>query len=278
MARSLLRSGFEVRAWNRSPARAEAFADSGARRCESIAQAVAGAHFVVSIVADDTATREVMLGAAGVIGLAAPGTVIIDSSTNTPALAREVSRAADARRLAYIDAPVAGSVAQAQAGELVFMVGGHADAVARAQPLLAAMGRQTIAMGGSGTGATIKLVNNMLSGAMNALLAEAVSVAEAAGLDGARVTELLNEGPVGSRLTRTKLPKIFKRDFSPQFQLGLMEKDLRYFLMLAQELDRPVPLASVARSQLQAARRAGQASLDVSAVFYQVTGEQPVRQ
>lgn len=277
MARRLAGAGFEVRAWNRTPARASALADAGLRVCGSIAEAVSGARFVVSIIADDQATREVMLGAAGVVASAAPGTVIIDSSTNTPALSREVAQAASKRAIAYVDAPVAGSVPQAQAGELVFMVGGDAAAVASIEPLLKVMGRQTVMMGTSGNGATIKLINNMLSGAMNAALAEAVSVAEAAGLDGARVTDLLNEGPVGSRLTRTKLPKVFGRDFSPQFQLKLMEKDLRYFLALAQELDRPVPLASLARSQLQAARRAGCGELDVCSVFYQVVGDPPRR-
>ena len=155
--------------------------------------------------------------------------------------------------------------------------GGDPAAIATAQPLFAAMGRQVIAMGASGQGATIKLINNMLSAAMNTALSEAVSVAQAAGLDAEQATQVLCEGPVGSRLTRTKLPKIFKRDFAPQFQLSLMEKDVRYFLALAQELDRPVPLASFARTQLQAARRAGFGELDVSAVYYQVAGERPGR-
>ena len=277
MARNLLKAGFLLRVWNRSPARAQSLAQPGVTACASLADAVNGAQFVVAIVADDEATRAVMLAPDGVIANAAPGTVVIDSSTNTPALARAVASAAAARGVAYLDAPVAGSVPQATSGELVFMVGGDAQAIATAQPVLAAMGRQVIPMGASGQGATIKLINNMLSAALNTALSEAVSVAQAAGLDPESVTQLLCEGPAGSRLTRTKLPKIFKRDFSPQFQLGLMEKDMRYFLALAQELDRPVPMASFARSQLQAARRAGLGELDVCAVFCQVAGEFPAR-
>ncbi len=99
--------------------------------------------------------------------------------------------------------------------------------------------------------------------------------AEAAGLDLDAVIEVLNEGAAGSRLTRTKLPKIFKRDFAPQFQLELMEKDLRYFLALAQALDRPAPIASLIRSQYQAARRAQLGKLDSCAVFLQASGEKP---
>jgi 3-hydroxyisobutyrate dehydrogenase len=128
-------------------------------------------------------------------------------------------------------------------------------------------------MGDSGAGATIKLVNNMLSGTMNAAIAEAMSVALAAGLDPEGVREILGEGAAGSRLVRTKIPKIAAGDFSPQFQLGLMEKDLRYFLALAQELDRPVPLAALVRSQMQAARRAGLGTQDVSAIFSYTAGQ-----
>jgi 3-hydroxyisobutyrate dehydrogenase len=277
MARRLASAGFDLRVWNRSAGRSAQFSDTGARVCGSISEAVLGANFVVSIISDDRATREVMLGPGGVLESAAPGTVIIDSSTNTPAMAREVAQAAKARGVSYLDAPVAGSLPQATSGELVFMIGGDEAAVEASRPVLRAMGRNILHMGASGCGATIKLINNMLSGTLNTALAEAVSVAEAAGLEAAQVTELLCEGPIGSRLTRMKLPKVFKRDFAPQFQLALMEKDLRYFLMLAQELDRPTPLAALARSQLQAARRSGLGELDVSAVFLQVSGEKPNR-
>ena len=99
-------------------------------------------------------------------------------------------------------------------------------------------------------------------------------MAEAAGLDQDAAMEVLAEGAAGSRLMKTKLPKIFKRDFSPQFQLELMDKDLRYFLALAQELDRPAPIASLVRSQYQAAKRT-LGKLDSCAVFLQAAGEKP---
>jgi 3-hydroxyisobutyrate dehydrogenase-like beta-hydroxyacid dehydrogenase len=128
-------------------------------------------------------------------------------------------------------------------------------------------------MVGTRAGATIKLINNMLSGTVTAALAEAAQVAEAAGVDRDAALEILGEGAAGSRLLKAKLPKMFKRDFSPQFQLELMDKDLRYFLSLAQELDRPAPIASLVRSQYQAARRGALGRLDSSAVFLQAAGE-----
>ncbi|TAK44390.1 MAG: NAD(P)-dependent oxidoreductase [Betaproteobacteria bacterium] len=278
MALNLLAAGFALRVFNRDRARTAAAAAQGATVCDTPAAAARGAQFACSIVTDDVATRAVMFGSQGVLAGTAPGTVIVDSSTNTPAMAREVAAAAAARGCAYLDSPVSGSIAQAQNRELVFMVGGDAAAFARAQPLYAAMGRFTKHMGAAGTGATIKLVNNMLSGVATAALAEAAQVAEAAGLDRAAALEILGEGAAGSRLLKAKLPKMFKRDFTPQFQLELMDKDLRYFLALAGELDRPAPIAALVRSQYQSGRRAQLGRLDTCAVFLQAAGEPPPRQ
>ena len=275
MASNLRAAGHALRVYNRDRAKTRALADQGAQACDTPAAAAKGAEFVVSMVADDAATRAVMLGADGVVAAAAAGTVIVDSSTNTPAMAREVARAAAARGVAYLDAPVSGSLAQAQGKELVFMVGGERAAFDRAKPLMAAMGRMATHMGASGTGATVKLINNMLSGTMTCAIAEAVTIAESAGLDVAAALEVLGEGAAASRLLKTRMPKMFKRDFAPQFQLELMEKDLRYFLQLALELDRPVPVASLVRAQYQAARRAALGKLDSGAVFLQAAGEKP---
>jgi 3-hydroxyisobutyrate dehydrogenase len=275
MALNLQAAGFALRVYNRDRAKARPLVDNGAQASDTPAAAVQGASFVVSMVADDVATRAVMLGADGAVAAATAGTIIIDSSTNTPAMAREVAQAAAARRVQYLDAPVSGSLAQAQGKELVFMVGGEQVAFERAQPLFKAMGRMSKYMGGPGTGATIKLINNMLSGTATAAIAEAVIAAEAAGLDRAATLEVLAEGAAGSRLLKTRMPKMFGRDFAPQFQLQLMEKDLRYFLLLAQELDRPMPVAALVRSQFQAARRSNLGALDSSALFLQATGEKP---
>ena len=275
MAMNLHAAGHKLRVYNRDKAKTKPFADKGIEVCDSPAAAAKGAEFVCSIVSDDVATREVMLGACGVIGAAAPGTIVLDSSTNTPAMAKEVARAAAAKGIAYLDAPVSGSMAQAQAKELVILVGGDKAAFDKAQPVLGAMGRMVRRIGDSGAGATLKLINNMLGATLTAAIGEAAMAAEAAGLDREATMEVLAEGAAGCRLMKTKLPKIFKRDFTPQFQLELMEKDLRYYLQLAQDLDRPAPIASLIRSQFQAAKRAQFGKLDSCAVFLQASGERP---
>lgn len=273
MAMNLHRAGFALRIWNRDRTKARALADAGARLADSPGDAAAGASFVVSMVADDVATRDVMLGDTGILARAAPDTIIIDASTNTVAMAREMASAAAARGLRYLDAPVLGSTPQAEAGALVFLVGGDQEAFERSKPVLGAMSRMSHYLGNSGAGATIKLINNMVSGALLAVLAEAAQIVEAAGLDPAAAVTALSDGAAGSRMLKSKLPQIFERDFTPQFQLELMEKDMRYFLQLATELDRPAPLASLARSQYQAARRAALGKLDSSAIFLEVSGE-----
>jgi len=275
MTMNLHAAGHKLRVYNRDKAKAKPFADKGIEVFDSPAATARGAEFVCSMVSDDIATSAVMLGDKGVVGAAAAGTIILDSSTNTPAMAREVAFAARARGIFYLDTPVSGSLAQAQGKELVILVGGDKAAFDKAQPVLGAMGRMVRRIGDTGAGATLKLINNMLTATLIAAIAEGAQAAEAANLDRDAAMEVLNEGAAGSRAMKTKLPKIFKRDFSPQFQLELMDKDLRYFLALAQELDRPAPIASLVRSQYQAARRAQLGKLDSCAVFLQAAGEKP---
>src|SRR6266545_1135963 len=251
MAWNLHGAGFPLRVWSRDRTRMKPFAGKGIHAGESPAEVATGAAFVISMVADDVATREVMLGKAGVLSAAAPGTIVVDCSTNTPGMAREVARAAASRGVAYLDAPVLGSLPQAENRELVVMVGGDRAAFDGARPIFEAMARMARHVGESGAGATIKLINNMLSGTVVAALAEAVHVAEAAEVDPAAALEILAQGAAGCRAVTTKLPMMFERNFKPQFQLELMDKDLRYFLQLAAELDRPAPIASLVRSQYQ---------------------------
>lgn len=273
MAANLLDAGIALRVYNRHAERAQALGARGAAVCASIAEAVEGARFVVSMVSDDNATRAVMLAPDGVVARAAPGTVIVDASTNSPALTRTVAAEAHRRGLLHLDAPVSGSIAQARSRELVFMVGGELPALELARPLLDAMGRMAVHVGHSGAGATMKLINNMISGVLTAAIAEAMAVAQAAHVDPEAARQILCEGAAGSRLTQSKIPKMIARDFAPQFQLELMDKDLRYFLALAEQVDRPVPLGALVRSQLQGARLAGLGQLDTSALLLHITGQ-----
>lgn len=269
MAAHLQAAGHALRVYNRDHTKTKPLADMGAEVCDSPASAAQCAQFVCLMVADDAAMRAVMLGPQGVMNHAAQGTIIVGCGTNTPALARELARAAAARGLSYLDAPVLGSLAQARARELVFLVGGEGAAIEQVKPILCAMGKMARRIGESGSGAALKLINNMLLAALTGALAEAAVVAEAAGLDPAAALEALGEGSVGSRALKTKLPKMFARDFSPQFALELMNKDLSYFAELARDLDCAVPIATLVLRRFADAQRDGLGKLDFGAVFLQ---------
>jgi 3-hydroxyisobutyrate dehydrogenase len=275
MAMNVHAAGIKLRVYNRDKAKTKPFADKGIEVADSIAAAVKGADFVVSIIADDAATRAVMLGEAGVVASAAKGTIVLDSSTNSPAMVKEVAAAAAKKGIVYLDAPVSGSLAQAQGKELVFLVGGDQAGFDKAQPLFSAMGRLAKRIGGTGAGATLKLINNMISATLTAALVEAAMTAEAAGLDKDATVEILSEGAAGCRLTKTKLPKMLKRDYAPQFQIALMDKDVRYYLAMAQDLDVPTPVSSAVRSQYQGARRASLGGLDTAGLFAYAASEKP---
>lgn len=275
MAANLIKGGFRLRAWNRNAAKAKALAPLGATPCTTPAEAAQGADAVVTIVADDAATEAVTLGADGTLSGAAPGTLFIDSTTATPGMARKLASACRERGCEFLDAPVSGSLVQAEGRELVFMVGGEQAAFTQGEPVMKAMGRMARLAGPSGAGATIKLLNNMISGTLTAAIAECAVVAEGAGADPAIMMEILFEGAAGCRLMRTKLPKALKRDFAPQFQLQLMAKDLRYFLEMAREVERPAPITALVANQYLAAKRAGLGAADTSAIFCYYSGEKP---
>jgi len=267
MAKNVLGAGYTVRVWNRSAERIAPLVAAGAIACKSPADAARAANVVVLIVADDDASRAVMTGPDGVLAGAAPGTVVIDATTATPAHARAMAAEAAKRGVAHLDAPVLGSLAPAEKRELVFVIGGESAVVERVRPVFESMGRLARHVGPSGAGATLKLINNSVSATLTVALAEAAYVAEGAGVDPAAVLEILGEGATGSRTTRTKLPKIFARDFSAQFQLGLMEKDVRYCLSMASAMGRDTPMFKATHAAFRDATAAGFGTDDVAAVF-----------
>jgi 3-hydroxyisobutyrate dehydrogenase len=230
MARRLLGAGFALTVWNRNPERAKAIAGEGAHLAATPREAASRADVVLSMVADDAASRAVWLGDDGALAGAAQGAVLVESSTLTVAWIGQLFREVAARGCELLDAPVTGSKSQAAAGELVFLVGGAAAALETARPALAAMSRAILHVGGSGRGTLLKLVNNFMCGVQAASLAEALALIERSGLDRAKSLELLTTGAPGSPLVRTLSARMTARDYTPNFLLRLMAKDLTYAL------------------------------------------------
>jgi 3-hydroxyisobutyrate dehydrogenase len=228
MARRLLGAGFPLTVYNRNRERASPLATEGAHVAASPREAAAGADIVLSMVADDDASRAVWLGDRGALAGAARGSVLVESSTLTVGWIEELAREAAARGCELLDAPVTGSRPHAASGELLFLVGGSASALETARPALSAMSRAIVHLGGTGSGALLKLVNNFMCGVQAASLAEALALIERSGLDRAKALEVLTTGAPGSPLVKTLSGRMTARDYAPNFLLRLMAKDLTY--------------------------------------------------
>ena len=228
MAGRLLAAKYRTTVYNRTRAKAAQLAAGGAIVADSPREAASDANVVISMVADDNASREVWLGEKGALSSVEAGALLIESSTLTVAWVKELARAAAARGCDFIDAPVTGSKPQAAAGQLLFLAGGTAQAIKKAQPVLSAMGRGIVHVGQTGSGALLKLVNNFLCGVQTASMAEALAWMEVADINVEQAVKVLGEGAPGSAIVRRTAERSMLNDFTPAFSLRLMVKDLMY--------------------------------------------------
>ena len=228
MAHRLLSSGFPVAVYNRKPDKTVSFAAAGAFVAASPREAASRSQIIISMVADDVASRSMWLGEDGALAGATPGSVLIESSTLTVGWIKELSTTAAQQGFDFLDAPVTGTKPHAASGELLFLVGGSASALALAQPALSVLGRETIHLGPTGSGALMKLINNFMCGVQVASFAEAVSMIESGGLDRAKAEAILMSGAPGSGIIKRAVAIAAANDFTPNFPLRLMAKDLGY--------------------------------------------------
>src|SRR5688572_17122053 len=266
MARRLLDHGLHVTVWNRNAARAAPLVDAGARLAESPAQAASNAEAVIAMLSDVDASRTVWLGPAGALAAMQRATLAIDSSTLTVEWMRELGAAAAARGIGFLDAPVTGSKKQAEEGALNFLVGGAAQDVERASSLFSAMGRGQVHVGPAGSGAMLKLINNFMCGVQVASLAEAIAMAERSGIDVKLAGDVLAAGSPGSPLVKMVVPRMVARDYTPNFLVPLMVKDLTYVIDTFRNAGIELADARAARERFQAAADAGYEHQDIASV------------
>ncbi|MCC7010159.1 MAG: NAD(P)-dependent oxidoreductase [Acidobacteria bacterium] len=269
MARRLLDAGVPLVVYNRSPDRAAPLVALGASREDTARQAAAGAQVVLSMVSDDAASRAVWLGPDGALAGARPGSTLVESSTVTVSWVRELARAAAAVSLEVLDAPVTGSRHQAGAGELNFFVGGSAAALERVRPVLGLMARSITHLGPTGSGALMKLINNFLCGVQVAALAEALAMIERSPLDRDQAVDLLVSGAPGSPIVKTVASRILAGDFTPNFMLKLLAKDLRYAIAEAHVLSVDVSTAVNALTLFDRSIGRGDGEKDMAALVEQ---------
>jgi 3-hydroxyisobutyrate dehydrogenase len=261
MARNLLAAGFPVVSYNRSPAKVDLLAEAGAERGDSPADVAARSAVVITCVTASADVEAVILGTEavpGVIDGVRAGSVVVDMSTISPAVTRDLaSRVAD-RGASMIDAPISGGEQGAIGGTLSIMCGGDAEALERVRPVLAAMGRKITHCGPSGAGQTVKLCNQIAVVLNNLALAEALVFCQRSGVDPAVMLEAIASGAAGSWQISNLGPKVIARDFAPGFKVGLQQKDLRLALEAADELDLPLAGTSLVHQLFRAVEhRAG---------------------
>ena len=267
MAGRLLSANFPLVVYNRNPAKAAAFSGSGAMVAHSPREAASSAEVIISMVADDAASRGVWLGEHGALAGAPPGAVLIESSTLSVTWVLELAAAAAQKKCQLLDAPVTGTKPHAASGELVFLVGGSAEALAAAQPVLSVLGRDIIHLGPSGSGARLKLINNFLCGVQAASFAEASSLIDASGLDRGKALSVLTNGAPGSPLIKAISARAASGDPTTYFLLRLMAKDISYALAEAERSGLTLQTAASALEVFKRAIAKGHGDEDFSAVI-----------
>jgi 3-hydroxyisobutyrate dehydrogenase len=267
MAARLLGAGFPLTVFNRNAAKATSLVSAGARLASSPREAAHDADVIISMVADDVASRAIWQGADGLLAAAKPATVFIECSTLTVEWVKELASLATAQRCELLDAPVTGTRGPAAAGQLNFFVGGDASTLEQVRPIFAPMAKSITHVGPTGSGALLKLINNFVCGVQIVALAEALVMVERSGLNPQAALALLTEGAPGSPLVKLILPRMTAVDYTPNFSLKLMTKDLGYALQEGGKLSVELRTAAAALERFQRGLAAGHGDQDMAAVI-----------
>lgn len=266
MARNLRKAGFPLTVYNRTRKKAEPLAETGAQIADTPAQAAAGAAVVLSMPADDDASRELWLGTNGALSAMPAGAVAIECGTVSPEWVKELHHEAEARGLRMMDAPVTGSRPQANAGELTFLVGADPATLDAVRPVLESMSKSILHLGPVGSGTLLKLINNFLCGVQVASFAEALAWIERSPLDRAQALDFLKTGAAGSGIFKGMSERMTARTYEVNFLLRLMDKDLRYAQQAAATKDVDLTTAACSRKLFEQAEAEGYGEHDMSSV------------
>lgn len=257
MVRNLLEAGFHVRIWNRTASRMAPLVEAGAVAASSPADVAEEAEITITCVSDTPDVQEVILGESGVIHGVKHGSLVVDMSTISPSVTRDIARRLREVDVHMLDAPISGGSEGAANGTLSIMVGGEADQVARATPAFQAMGSTITHVGPSGAGQTVKLVNQIVVVVNMLAVSEGLLFAQAAGVDLERTLGAITGGAAGSWMLENRGPQVVARDWRPGFTIDLQQKDLRLALEAADELGVPLLGSSEVYQLYRTLQRAG---------------------
>ena len=267
MAANLLEAGYTVIGYDSQPAALERLGAAGGRLADSVAAVTTDADVVITMLPDSPHVEEVVLGPGGVLENAKPGLLLIDMSTIRPDSSVKVAQEAAARGVRALDAPVSGGEKGAIDGVLSIMVGGDEDVFAAALPVLEVLGKTIVHVGPAGAGQTVKAANQLVVGGTYALVAEAIVLLEASGVDASRGLDVLAGGLAGSRILELKRESMVARQFAPGFRIDLHHKDMGIALAAAREAGVALPVTGLIAQLIAAARAQGYGSLDHSVLL-----------
>jgi 3-hydroxyisobutyrate dehydrogenase-like beta-hydroxyacid dehydrogenase len=263
MASNLVKAGHEVSAWSRTPGKEV----EGARTATSPADAAQGAEVVWMCVSDTAAVESILFGPQGVERSLVEGMTIADSSTISPSSTRKFAERVGAKGVRYVDAPMTGSKVAADAGTLTFMVGGDEVVIESLKPLFAAMGKVFFRMGETGKGQAAKLAMNLQIALIYEGFAEGLTLATKLGVDVENLLRVVQASMVRSGVVDYKAPFVMKRDFTPNFPLRLMHKDIRLALEAAKEVRVKLPALETVEEIYEMATEDGHENLDYAATI-----------
>jgi 3-hydroxyisobutyrate dehydrogenase-like beta-hydroxyacid dehydrogenase len=263
MATNLVKAGHEVTVWNRTPGKLV----EGAGIAPTPAAAAQGAEVVWLCVSDTAAVEKILFGPEGIEHSLAEGMIIADSSTISPSATVRFAERVRARGVGYVDAPMTGSKIGAANGTLIFMVGGEEATIDRLSPLFAAMGKKIFRMGETGKGQATKLAMNLQIALIYEGFAEALTLATKLGVDSKQLVSLIEATMVRSGVVEYKAPFVLQRDFTPNFPLRLMHKDILLTLEAAKEARVKLPALETVEEIYELATEEGHRDLDYAATL-----------
>lgn len=267
MAINLLKAGYSVTVWNRSPGKCDALAAAGAAVAGTPAEVMSQCDITVAMLADPEAALEVATGKGGIVDGTSPGKAYVDVSTVDAATSRAVAAAIRAKGGLFLEAPVSGSKGPAEQGQLIFLAAGDREVFDAAAPLLDVMGKASLFLGDVGAGAHMKLVVNMMLGSLMASFAEGLALADAAGLSQKDFLEVISLGAISAPMFSLKGPAMIEGRHPTAFPLKHQQKDLRLVLELGEASGQALPVAAAVHALYDAAQADGHGDADFSAVL-----------
>ncbi len=270
MAGRLLEAGFSLAVWNRTKAKTEELAKKGAKVVNSPKEVAAQSDIIISMISDGPALKDIAFGDNGVLAGAKPGSIFIDMSTVDPESSAEVAKAAEAKGVKMLRAPVSGSTVLASGGKLTIFASGDKKAYDECQDVFGAMGQKMFHVGTGDEARYLKLVLNMMVGTTLQMLAEALTFGEKAGLQWEQLLEIIGNSVVASPLVGYKVGPLAKRSFAPAFTASMMAKDFDLALAAGQKVGAPMPTIALVRQFLGMLQATGKGDLDFSALVLQM--------